>query len=104
MLQFALAVGNGIGVHASNPGEEGDTATAALLGEKADEQSAGAFVSGSDETVDPPMLLSEGTMRLLLADRAIAHRDNTLGRFLRHGTIPLGSILRTPIVILLNNH
>jgi hypothetical protein len=59
-----------------------------LLGEEADEQPSGAFVSGGDETVDPPMLTSESAMGMLLTGCADAHTDDTLRMSLCHVTIP----------------
>jgi hypothetical protein len=83
-----LPASNRVGVQTGDLGEEGDASAAVLLGEKADEEASRAFVGGSDETVDPPVLPSESAVRVLLAGRAGAHRDDTWGMLLRHGTVP----------------
>lgn len=91
-LQFALPAGNGVVVQTSDPREVGDSAGTVLLGEEADEEPSGAFVGGSDETVNPAVLLGESATGMLLAGCAGAHMDDTPGMVLCHATVPpLGS-------------
>jgi hypothetical protein len=59
-----------------------------LVGKEADQEPSGAFVSRSDEAVDPAMLLGDGAMGVLLAGGAGAHMDSTLGMLYRHGNVP----------------
>jgi hypothetical protein len=59
-----------------------------LVGEGADEEPSGAFVSRRDEAVDPPVFFGDGTVGVSLARGASAHRDDTLGMLHRHGTVP----------------
>jgi hypothetical protein len=88
-LQFALPARNRVGVQAGDPCEEGDASATVLLGEEADEEASSAFVGGSDETVDPPVLLRERAIGMLLAGCASALVDNTPGMLLCHETIPV---------------
>ena len=103
-MQFPLAAGNGVGVQACDLGAVGDSSRTVLVGEEADKESAGAFVGGSNEAVDAPMLGSQSTMRMLLADRATAHMDDTLGRFLAHLTVPPWAVHQRAMVILPKGH
>jgi hypothetical protein len=82
----------------------GDSATAVLVGEDADEEPSGAFVGGRDEAVDPPMLLSASAPGVLLAGGAGAHRDDTLGMLLCHGTVPPWAVRNRAKVILADDH
>jgi len=75
-------------VQARDLGEEGNAPATVLLGEEADEEASSAFVGGSDEAVDPAVLPSQSAVGVLLAGRASAHRDDTWGMLLRHGTVP----------------
>jgi hypothetical protein len=59
-----------------------------LEGKKAGKQSPRVFVRGSNEVVDPAMLPSPRTMRVLLAGCAEAHMDVTPNMLLRHATSP----------------
>ena len=77
-MQFSSPSGNGIGVQAGDPREQSDAAAAMLVGEEADEEPSGTFVGGSDEAVDPPMLLGDRAMGVLVAGGAGANRDDTL--------------------------
>ena len=103
-MQLALAAGNGVGVQASDLGQVGDSSPAMLLGEKADQEPSGAFVGGSDETVDATMLPGQSTMRMLLAGGAIAHMDDTTRMLLGHRTVPLGPGREKTTVILPEVH
>jgi hypothetical protein len=87
-LQFALAAGNRVGVEAGDPGEMGDPAGAVLVGEEADQEASGAFVGDRDEAVDPPMLVRQRALGMLLAGGAGASMDYTPGMLLCHGTVP----------------
>jgi len=87
-LQFALAAGNGIGVQPGDPCEQGDPAGAVLLGEEADQESAGALVRSGDETVNPPMLSGDSAIRMLLTVRAGTYMDDTPKMLLGHVTVP----------------
>ena len=87
-MQFSLPSGNGIGVQAGDPREQGEAAATMLVGEEADQETSGAFVSRSDEAVDPAMLLGDRAMGVLLAGGAGAHMDRTLGMLYRHGNVP----------------
>ena len=60
-----------------------------LVGEEADQESSGAFVSRGDEAVDPAMLSSDEAMGVLLAERTGTHMDNTLRMLHDHGYMPL---------------
>jgi hypothetical protein len=82
----------------------GDAPGAVLLGEEADKAAAGAFVGGSDEAVDPPVLLRAGAMRMLLAGGAGADMDDTLGVLLRHVTLPPRTVHQRAKVILPEDH
>jgi hypothetical protein len=77
-----------VGVQAGDLCEEGDASATVLLGEEADEEASSAFVGGSNETVDPPVLPSQSAVGVLLAGRAGAHRDDMWGMLLRHETGP----------------
>ena len=61
---------------------------AMLVGEEADQEPSGAFVSRGDEAIDPPMLSGDGAMGVLLAGGAGAHMDDTLGMLHGHGNVP----------------
>lgn len=87
-LQFPLASGNGIGVQAGDPCEQGNASAAMLLGEEADQQPSRAFVGRRDQTVNPPMLFGDRAMGMLLASSAGAHMDDTPGMLLGHVTVP----------------
>lgn len=58
VLQFALPASNRVGIQAGDLCEEGDAPATVLLGEEADEEASSAFVGGSGEAVDPPVLPS----------------------------------------------
>jgi hypothetical protein len=87
-LQFALPARNGVGVQAGDLCKESDTSATVLLGEEADEEASRAFVGGSDEAIDPPMLSSQSAVGMLLAGKAGTHMDGTWQMLLRHGTVP----------------
>ncbi len=59
-----------------------------LVGEEADQEPSGAFVSRSDEAVDPPMPSCDRARGVLVAGGAGAHMDDTLGMLPRHGKLP----------------
>jgi hypothetical protein len=99
-LQFALAARNGVGVQPGDPREQGDPSAALLLGEEADQQPPGALVRSSDETVNPPMLLSNTTMRMLLAAHARTQMDNTPGMLLGHVSVPPWEVCEKAKIIL----
>jgi hypothetical protein len=87
-VQFPLAAGNRVGVQAGDLCEVGDASRTVFLGEEADEEPSGAFVSDSDKAVDPAVFPGQGTMRMLLAGWASAHMDETLAKLLDHRTGP----------------
>jgi hypothetical protein len=103
-LQFALPSGNGIGVQAGDLCEVGNASVALLLGEEADKEPSGAFVGCSDEAVNPAMLSGSRAVGMLLAGGAGAHMDDTLGLWLGHGGVPLGTVCERAIVILPGKH
>jgi len=78
----------------------GDSSRTVLLGEEADEEPSGAFISGSDEAIDPPMLSSKNTGGVLLAGWADTDMDNTPGMLLCHGTVPPWAVRERAKVIL----
>ena len=87
-MQFAPASGNGVGVQARDLGQVGDPSPTILLGEEADQETSGAFVGGSDETIEATMLPGQSTLWMLLAGWAIAPMDDTTRMFLGHETVP----------------
>jgi len=87
-LQFASAAGHGVAVQAGNERQQGDASATVLLGEKASQQSAGAFVRASNEAVDPPVFPSKRAMRVSLAIGANALVDDTRAMLLDHGILP----------------
>jgi hypothetical protein len=89
-----------MGVQTGNLCEECDASATVLLGEKADEEASSAFVGGSDQTVDPPVLLSQSAVGVFLAGRAGAYRDDTWRMLLRHGPYLPGAICEGATVIL----
>jgi hypothetical protein len=104
VLQLALAVGNGVGSQASDLGEGGDAAWAVLLRQEADEQPPDALIGGSDQTVDPLVLVSAGAMGMLYAGRTGAYVDDTLGMLLGHQTVPPWAGRERANIILADNH
>ncbi len=80
MAQLALAAGDGIAVEPGDAGQQGDTATTVLAGEKADQQPAHAFVGSSKEAVEDPMLSGQWSFGMLSAGWA---------RTGVHGPLPL---------------
>jgi hypothetical protein len=70
-LEFVLAAGAGMAVQSRDPRQQGDTSATVLACEKADDEPSGAFVGGGHQAVDPAVFPSQGTMRVLLAGRAL---------------------------------
>jgi hypothetical protein len=103
-LQFPLPARNGVGVQAGDACEQGDAAAALLLSEKADQEPSGAFVSRSDEPVNPEMLLGDRATRMLLAGGAGAPMDDTLGMLFGHVNVPPGAVSERAKVILPEKH
>jgi hypothetical protein len=66
-------------VQSRDPCQQGDASATVLACEKADEEPSGAFVGGGHQAVDPAVFLSQGTLRVLLAGRALTGVEDLLG-------------------------
>src|SRR5271166_3079711 len=75
-------------IQSRDPCQQGDASATVLSRQKTDEKPSGAFVDGGHEAVDPAVLPSQGTLRMLLAGRALAGVEELLGVLLCHTTLP----------------
>src|SRR5271166_4942389 len=75
-------------IQSRDPCQQGDASATVLSRQKTDEKPSGAFVDGGHEAVDPAVLPSQGTLRMLLAGRALAGVEELLGILLCHTTLP----------------
>jgi len=87
-LQFVLAAGDGMAVESRDPCQQGVASATVLARQEADEEPSGAFVGGCHEAVDPAVFSSQGTLRVLLAGRAITEVEDLPGVLLCHTTLP----------------
>lgn len=87
-LQFPLATGDRVGVQAGDAGEVGDTSIAVVVGEEADQEPSGPFVSDTNQAVNAAMLTGHRTIRMLAAGWTNARMHVTLRVFSDHVIIP----------------
>jgi len=69
-LQFAPPAGDGVAIQAGDPGQQGDPATAVLLGQEAGEQASRPFVGGDEEAIEAAMPPGGRAGGMELASRA----------------------------------
>jgi hypothetical protein len=87
-------------VQASDPSQQIDASRAVLLGQETRQESPGAFIGGSKQSIDPAVLPGSSAVRVLLAGQAGTPMDDTRGILRCHTTLPLRTVRETGTVIL----